>query len=164
MPGCSPWLFVVLDFTQKKQLFCSATHLVILGGFEGQLLRQIWFYRTEIFTKVSSCCSSPTFIEKILKNTFFHGNRMHPKFKYLVQVKNCIHQVIVKCQSQGPVSSPLSGKNVIIFWNISVFFGIIGHEVRANVTTTFSEFLYEELNNNENISVVAHFKLPLFQV
>ena len=74
IPRCSPWLSVVLDFTQKKQLFCSATDLVILGGFEGHLLRQIWFYRAEICTKVSSYYSSPTFNENILKNTFFHGN------------------------------------------------------------------------------------------
>ena len=140
----------------KETNFCSATDLAILGGFEGQLVRRLWFHRAEIFTKVNPCCSSPTFIEKILQNTFFHGNRMDPKFIYLVQVKNCIHQVILKCQSQGPISSPLSGKNVITFCTIQVFFGINGRKAKANLTTTFSESLYKKLSScRSKLSVVV---------
>ena len=78
MQTSSPWLFVVLNYSQKKKsnnIFSSGPDLDILVCFEYQFLQQVWLYGAEIFITVSSCCSSATFIEQILKNSFFTERR-----------------------------------------------------------------------------------------
>ena len=69
-----------------NSLICSVPGLAILGGFEWHLLWQIWFYGHEIFTTVSSCCSSAIFIEKNLKNSYIYGNRIDLKSAILVHL------------------------------------------------------------------------------